>query len=294
MSGFITILLLILKILGIAIVSLLLFILLIVLLVLFSPIKYKVKLDYKENLFIDVRISWLLIIRGLYSKSEVQNYYLKILFFKIINSDKKKKKEKCDNKDISHTDNSASSSPESITDTIDKSDAANETKEAIKNNVTANEDISRSKVQPDDNSTDNNINTKSNNKNKLSKKYDKLLEIKNIISSETFKEAFLSCKSKLFKLIKNILPAKWSLFAHVGFDDPSTTGQVVAIYSILYGLFNNTLSKHVDFEADFENKVIEIHLNAKGKISIFKALKTTISLLFDKNIKKIIKQIKEI
>ena len=95
---------------------------------------------------------------------------------------------------------------------------------------------------------------------------------------------------KIFKLFKHICPRKLQIDGEVGFDDPSVTGQILVITSML----KPVLGKNVRIVGNFEEPIISIEGKLKGRITVFRVLWTGAVLYFNKNIRKIIKMFREV
>lgn len=134
-----------------------------------------------------------------------------------------------------------------------------------------------------------NDSTKSKKDNKTSDKYDKIKGKIELIKSDSFKQAFLLCKKELIHIFKIVLPKKWYIDAKLGFDDPATTGKILAISGMFYGLIH----KHISLVGDFENEIIDVHGKFIGHITAFRLLCVAAHLYFNKNLKSIINQIRE-
>ena len=74
----------------------------------------------------------------------------------------------------------------------------------------------------------------------------------------------------------------------IGTGDPASTGQVIAIYGILYPLLGN----HIDIIPDFEQQIVEGDLLIKGKITLFRLVKTAWIVYFNKDLRRLIKLLK--
>ena len=109
-----------------------------------------------------------------------------------------------------------------------------------------------------------------------------------IIQSDTFKRAWAVCSGQVFSLLKSISPRKIQGNLLIGTGDPASTGQVLAIYGMLYPLLGN----HIDIVPDFERQIIEGDLYVKGRITVFKALKTAWIVYFNKDLRRLIKLFK--
>lgn len=104
---------------------------------------------------------------------------------------------------------------------------------------------------------------------------------KETLEREESKKAFLCCKKQLFYIWQNIRPGKLKLAMEIGFDDPSSTGQLVALYSMFYPWIYHT----VTLEPDFENPVLKGTFFCRGRVTVFVLLRAAWILYFDKNIR---------
>ncbi len=110
----------------------------------------------------------------------------------------------------------------------------------------------------------------------------------NILKSETFNCAWMVCSGQIFYLLKSIRPRKLTGSLIIGTGDPASTGQVLAIYGILYPFIGN----HMDVVPDFEQKILEGQLLMKGKITLFHFLKVAWVIYFNKDFRRLIKLFK--
>lgn len=104
---------------------------------------------------------------------------------------------------------------------------------------------------------------------------------KNVLQQEESKAAFLSCKTQLARIWKNIRPAKWNASIRIGFDDPADTGQLLGACSMFYPWVYH----HISVEADFERSILQGTFFCKGRVTIFVLLKAAWIIYFDKNIR---------
>lgn len=110
-----------------------------------------------------------------------------------------------------------------------------------------------------------------------------------LIQSDMFLQAFGSCKEELISILAYISPKKLEADLIVGMGDPAATGQVLAVYGILYPLVGN----HVRVSGDFEQKRIEGTLFIKGRLALFRFVKAACRIYFNKDIRKLIKILKK-
>lgn len=118
---------------------------------------------------------------------------------------------------------------------------------------------------------------------------DNIQYYREIIESETFRQSFLLCKDELGYLFCKLKPDKFHADFIIGMDDPATTGEILAIYGMLYPL----LGANVNIIGDFESKRIEGNLYLRGHIRMFTFLKIAVKVYFNKDIKKLIKLLKK-
>lgn len=109
-----------------------------------------------------------------------------------------------------------------------------------------------------------------------------------VIQSETFQRAFLLCRKQVLSLLKSVLPKKITGKLLIGTGDPASTGQVLAIYGMLYPLIGD----NIVITPDFEQQIIEGELLIKGRITAGKLLKVAFVVFFNKDIRRVIKLLK--
>jgi hypothetical protein len=118
----------------------------------------------------------------------------------------------------------------------------------------------------------------------------KISMVKTTLESEIFKRAFALVKGKLLKIIKMILPDKFSADILLGVGDPATTAELLGVHGMLYPITRG----NVTLEPDFERKVIGTKAKAKGHITIFTILYGVLVCYFNKDVKKVIRRFKKI
>ena len=93
-------------------------------------------------------------------------------------------------------------------------------------------------------------------------KKDKLMEF---VRDEVHVRAFKRTKREVFALIRRLKPKELSINVRYGFEDPCMTGQALAGLSMLYPF----IGEHVDITPDFEERVLEGSILAKGKVYVY-------------------------
>lgn len=306
------------KIILITLLSLLGVLIALLLMVLFVPVRYKgmgsFDKDLKPNFTCDIRVSWLLHILSFrfWSIDSEKNMTIRILgiphsfFFKILkrrkekvaeNSQEKKQKSKQQNiLEFEKKDESKSQQedPVMITET---ERFESESQEHIESEIKNKENETTTKTKT------NFIGLIKEIKNKIK---DLISKIKSIImdgkklkrklehyyrvfTSDVCKEAFKTCKSRLIKLIKHILPKKAKCNVFFGMDDPAVTGNILAIHGILYSVLGDIII----LNPSFEEVVLKGDFNFKGKIRIGTVLYQVIRVLLDENCKRFYKIVKK-
>lgn len=117
-------------------------------------------------------------------------------------------------------------------------------------------------------------------------KFKKFLEM---VQDEKNQRMFRLVKSQVFGILHHILPTRMKGSIKFGFDDPFQTGQVLTYVSPFYALY----AKHLELIPVFETAVFEGEVQLKGRIRIGTVLAKGVRLLFDKDIRALIRQIRE-
>lgn len=112
---------------------------------------------------------------------------------------------------------------------------------------------------------------------------DKITYYKDFLQREDLKRAITLCKGLLQDLWKDIHPRVIRARIHAGFDDPSVTGQLLAVHGMLYPF----IGRNVSIEPDWETPVLEGTLLIRGHITIFVLLRILWKLYFDKDLKSV-------
>lgn len=110
-----------------------------------------------------------------------------------------------------------------------------------------------------------------------------------VLEGEPFRQSLKLCKRELKAVFKALKPNKLEAGITVGMDDPATTGQILAIYGMLYPF----IGQNVQITGDFERTHIEGNIYIRGKIRAFTFLKAAIWVYFNKDFRKLIKLLKK-
>lgn len=291
-----SILLLILKIIGIVILSLLGLILLVVMLVLFVPIRYKVKADYDDKLVADVKVSYLLHIVTFLLNFDGKELDTKLKIFGIKTGkrkdkprkEKKKAKVKEEKKDIPEYTLEGFDEEETLPTTdYSEYNSADDTGDEFDENLGF-----FGKLKEYFNFIRNLI---LNFTNKVKAVIDKIREIKDnieyyidLLSRERTKTTFKYILDKIVKILKTLKPKKFTGRFQFGFEDPATTGKILSYAALLYPFIHN----NIELVPEFETQIIRGNLYIKGRIFIIALLIQGWKLYFNKDVRKLIKELK--
>ena len=120
----------------------------------------------------------------------------------------------------------------------------------------------------------------------ISRAYDKMDLIKDLLDSPTFERAFLRAKKDLYLVLRHIMPGKIDADILLGIGDPASMGKLLAGVSVV-----NTFNDYdIWLEPDFENKVVEASVNIKGRIALWRLLLSAARVYFNKDIRKVRKR----
>ena len=84
------------------------------------------------------------------------------------------------------------------------------------------------------------------------------------------------------------MPKKLAAKVQYGFDDPCLTGQVLAVFGVLYPF----LGPYVQITPDFDQKILEGYLKAKGNIYGIHLVILLWNLLWSREVRTAYKDIK--
>lgn len=131
-------------------------------------------------------------------------------------------------------------------------------------------------------------------KNKIQSLRTKIRELKDkkerlmaFINDEANRKTFHLALRQVRKLIRHLLPTKASGRVRFGFEDPSTTGQVLVYISPFYGLYGDKL----ELIPVFGEKAMEGEGTVKGRIRLGTVLWIGGRMLLDKNCRRLLKKL---
>lgn len=294
---------LILKIIGIALLVIIGTLLLLLIALLFIPVRYRFSMSYQDKkIYFDGTVSWLLhlIHTRIKKEDEGPHIWLRIFGIKIFDNLKKDKPKKNIPDRRPDRTKKVKKKPykkkqakkakkvdeNEIKVYYDEKGVPKPTDQEIEEKLTFMGKI-KNKIK---NIIDSIISFFNKIKNKVTNIYKKILDIKDkfqVISSflrdEITIEGFSLIYDSLKKLFKHILPSEFNMKLLFGTGDPCSTGKVLGVLSLIYGLYG----EHIEITPDFNNKVLEGNFNVKGRIRLVRIIIIVTKLLLDKRFKRL-------
>ncbi|WHE88454.1 hypothetical protein [Lachnoanaerobaculum gingivalis] len=259
-----------LKIIGIVILAIIALALLIILMVLFIPIRYRGKIYFKEVLDIALSVTWFF---KFLSLNITYKDGLDIIgkagwLFKVYSNHD-------DDTDTNKEIEDYESKVEETVDTVNENKKDDITLENTKkvdvlevDNKIKELDKQEKKQSKKKKSKSKKKKSSAKKESKLDKLINKAKDIHYLLTEEENKKTLLLMLEKTKNLLVHILPKKIVGFFKFGFDDPSTTGQVLEAVAIFYPLYRD------DFKIVpmFYDEIIEVDISFKGRLRVFYAL----------------------
>lgn len=313
----------ILKIIAFIVLFILAFLILIILLILIAPLNYKTKLLYKEKIDIKLNANYFFyIFRFHLVYKDNLEYSLKIFNFTIFSNDEDDsddsenivieenslyKESICDNKGFTNRkDDIPVTQKESDTFKANKQEKFLKDKNNFKKDVIIEENKENTGADKEEfkhkEKNFNDVKIKKSGmrffiKDKINIFKTRLKSIKKRLGQfdKKKKKIFKSIKDEknrlaikvlfklLIKLLKHILPQRVKGRVEFGFEDPATTANIVGYISLLHPKYY----KRVEIIPVFNNEIIDINLDIRGRIQLIYIIYILIIGFFDKNIRRL-------
>ena len=317
----------ILKIIAFIVLFILAFLILIILLILIAPLNYKTKLLYKEKIDIKLNANYFFyIFRFRLVYKDNLEYSLKIFNFTIFSNDEDDSEENsddsenivieenslykesiCDNKGFTNRkDDIPLTQKETDTFKANKQEKFLKDKNNLKKDVIIEENKENTGADKETfkhkgkNFNDRKIKKSGIRffiKDKINIFKTRLKSIKKRLGQfdKEKKKIFKSIKDEknrlaikilfklLIKLLKHILPQRVKGRVEFGFEDPATTANIVGYISLLHPKYY----KRVEIIPVFNNEIIDVNLDIRGRIQLIYILYILIIGFFDKNIRRL-------
>lgn len=306
-----TIFLTILKIIGILLLVVIGLLILGILAILFVPLRYDGKISYNDkNQYVATQITWLfrlICIEGGYQEKVYAR--ARLLWFTLW-------KWKADEKENDKEDHleSADYSEEELDRLLEersqKEESKEETKEAkvieekldepdAEENLT---EVQPTEIEPKEVELNEAKSNEAESTEKKPKKIqlqqigkrikeikEKIKHIKEMASDQRIHRAVLLLIDGAWKMVRHSLPRKIKGRAKFGFEDPSTTGQILTYVSLLYPCY----AKSVELVPMFTEKVIDLDLYFRGRVRLFSLIWICVKIWFDRNFRYLYKKVRK-
>lgn len=118
---------------------------------------------------------------------------------------------------------------------------------------------------------------------------EKIKHIKEMASDQRIHRAILLLIDGAWKMVRHSLPRKIKGRAKFGFEDPSTTGQILTYVSLLYPCY----AKSVELVPMFTEKVIDLDLYFRGRVRLFSLIWICVKIWFDRNFRYLYKKVRK-
>lgn len=109
-----------------------------------------------------------------------------------------------------------------------------------------------------------------------------------ILFDEKNRPAFLKIKYVVFRVLRHLKPTHLAGKAYFGFDDPASTGYMLGLLSLLYPVCEDRLMLY----PNFEKKIFEGEASFAGRLRASVFLFAACQLIFDKEIRRMIRSFK--
>lgn len=115
-------------------------------------------------------------------------------------------------------------------------------------------------------------------------------QIESFLTDASHRRAFCSLKREVRGFLGHVSPKDVKIVGKIGLEDPYMTGQALAVLGMLFPF----LGENTVIVPDFENKVLEGSVHIEGKIHNFRMLAILWRLIKDRDVRKIIIDIKKL
>ena len=286
----------ILKIIGILLLVLLGLLFLAALLVLVVPLRYRIWMEYRESLKAKVSVSWLLKMAELKAVYDGElDVDVRALWFHPLRDGEKKEPAEIEEKKQPQE-----LSGQLVIQSEPQSKIQSEThslKQSAKEREADQDDNSQSEKEGSGRPCAGNrwkqisaagLHFKSQICRKWNGFYRKMISYRNFVTNERNQRVFFMILGQSKRLVHHILPKKVLLQADIGFDDPATTGNVLAAASILYAFYGD----RIQVTPYFDQEILEGEVEASGRIRLGTLLYLAAKVWFHKDFRMLRKEYK--
>ncbi len=300
--------LLILKIIGITLLAVIGLLLLVILLILFVPVRYCADASYLQKPNVAGKVTWLLHIlsfRFSYDENGFTKHF-RIFGIDLLNRKKKEKRARKPKKQKKpKKEKPLNRLPEESEYTLEGFDAPDEKEQDVTSFDAPKDENSERESAPEEEKgffaklkefAGKIFDLITHFTDKVKAVFEKIRSVKDnlekyisVISNERNQQTIKNALAQILKVLYSVRPRKWKGYARFGMEDPATTGQILAILSVLYPW----IGPHMKIEPDFEEQIVEGETYIKGRIFVIVLLVAAWKLYFDKDLRKMLKSLKK-
>ena len=287
------VILIILKIIGITLLVIIGLLVLAVLLVLFVPVRYRLQGRYKKPAETKsfeagaiAKVTWLLhFISVKFSYSDGIGYIVRVLGFPLVRggTEEKKKRKKKNGEEESSQESSQESTEDSSADSSaeakagDEEEAESEGETDIKSEDDAVEGSGDGEEDDSEPASDSEDKKEKSVVNKLKNSYNK---VTGMLSDRRVNRAWELTKSQTARLFKAVMPRRANGHFYYGFEDPSITGYLTALFAA-----NLRRVHKLDIVPYFEDEILDADIKASGRIFAITMLLIAGKMYFNKDVR---------
>lgn len=287
----------------------------IVVLLLAAPIRYSFQINRRENALPEakIKVTWLWIVVGFKASyiEKMFDYRVRIFGYQILGNQKefiekkqkrekekeikkRKKEEKQQTEKREPEELQALSLPEEDTILIEQELASNPKNfSSKKENMKAKTAVSSEKKEKKQKKTRKHK-TRGKKKKKRSNRISSMKETMHKVKTayqEYHGEQLLDfAKKSIIKILKHVLPRKMQGYLRFGFEDPAITGVVTGFAAMFYPKYQ----KQFSLEPDFQKECFEAEWKGRGRIHPGFFLYIVLTAFLDRDVRNVIKLIKEV
>ncbi|MBE5868042.1 MAG: DUF2953 domain-containing protein [Lachnospiraceae bacterium] len=118
---------------------------------------------------------------------------------------------------------------------------------------------------------------------------DKIKYYWEVLRDQDNRRLFIRCRKRIVKVLRHVFPRTLHGELLIGTGQPDTTGYVLAVYGMLFPILGN----HINITPDFENKVFQGNWSVKGRIRAVVFFKNVLGVVFDRQLRAFIRQLKK-
>ncbi len=118
----------------------------------------------------------------------------------------------------------------------------------------------------------------------------RVVSVREFLKQEATGKAWKDSMAYLRRIWKHIRPKRFQGTVHFGMEDPSSTGQILGAMSLLMPLYQD----HIVIAPDFEQKILEGQLYARGRVRMGFFLVLILQILLNRNLMQTIQEARTI